>query len=99
MDITREGRIAGVLEDTHGGRVHELSDGSRWRQKALTSDYVDQERLRDRLLRHRGAGLIYLDAEGTAAPRHRAPSISSKRGPISQIGTRNPGDWVVGWDR
>ena len=44
MDKTWEGHIAGVFEGYAGGRVYELSDGTRWRQEGRTSEYVYRER-------------------------------------------------------
>jgi hypothetical protein len=66
METTWEGRIAGVFEGYQGGRVHELSDGSRWRQEDRTDEYVYRERPKARLLRDKGTGVTYLDVEGTS---------------------------------
>jgi hypothetical protein len=67
MVTTWEGRIAGIFEGYRGGRVHELSDGSHWRQEDRTDEYVYRESPKARLLRDPGTGLTYLDVEGTSS--------------------------------
>jgi hypothetical protein len=66
MEMIWEGQITGVFEGYRGGRVHVLSDGSRWRQEDRTDEYVYRERPKARLLRDRGTGMTYLDVEGTS---------------------------------
>jgi hypothetical protein len=67
VETTWEGHIAGVFEGYASGRVHELSDGSRWRQEDRTREYVYRERPKARLLRDRGIGKTHLDVEGTSS--------------------------------
>jgi hypothetical protein len=67
VETTWEGHIAGVFVGYASGRVHELSDGSRWRQEDRTREYVYRERPKARLLRDQGIGKTYLDVEGTSS--------------------------------
>jgi hypothetical protein len=67
METKWEGYIVGTFKGYAPGRVHELSDGSRWRQTDRTKEYVYRERAKARLLRDRGCGTTYLDVEGTSA--------------------------------
>jgi hypothetical protein len=67
MESIWEGRISGDFHGYVGGIVHELSDGSRWRQESLTCEYVYRERPKARLLRDKSIGKTFLDVEGTSA--------------------------------
>jgi hypothetical protein len=80
METTWEGWIAGVFEGYRGGRVHELSDGSRWRREDRTSEFLYRERPRARLLRDPGIGLTYLDVEGTSDIVHVVPDSGMRGG-------------------
>src|SRR4051812_47895060 len=79
MEVVWEGRTAGVFRGYRGGRVHELSDGTRWLQESRTEEYVYRERPKVRLRRDRGTGIRYLDVEGTSAVGEVVPD-SGMRG-------------------
>jgi hypothetical protein len=66
MDTIWEGHVAGVFEGYATGRVHELSDGSRWRQEGRNDEYVYREKPKARLLRD-STGRSFLDVEGTSS--------------------------------
>ena len=66
MDTTWEGRIAGIFEGYAGGRVYELSDGTRWRQEDRAAEYVYRENARATLRWEQSIGCWWLDVEGTS---------------------------------
>jgi hypothetical protein len=66
METRFEGHIDGVFEGYEGGRVHVLSDGSRWRQDDTVKEYVYRERPRAKLLWEQSLGQWFLDVEGTS---------------------------------
>ena len=66
METEWEGYVPGIFEGYAGGRVYELSDGSRWRQESRTSEYVYREQPKARLLWNQSTGTRYLDVEGTS---------------------------------
>ena len=45
-----EGRLTGEFHGYHGGRVHELSDGTRWHQECRTNEPVYREHPKAKLL-------------------------------------------------
>ncbi|WP_406699716.1 hypothetical protein V5E97_12740 [Singulisphaera sp. Ch08] len=47
METIWEGHIAGRFEGYEGGRIYELTDGSRWRQVDRTKEHVYRERAGD----------------------------------------------------
>jgi hypothetical protein len=67
MENHWDGFIDGVFEGYLGGRIHVLSDGSRWRQEDRTSEYVYRERPKAKLLWNQSTGRMYLDVEGTSS--------------------------------
>lgn len=67
MEPTWEGHIAGEFHGYEGGRVYELTDGSRWRQDDRTKEYVFRERAKAKLIWNQSIGTMYLDVEGTSA--------------------------------
>src|SRR4051794_3712630 len=61
-----EGHLTGEFHGYKGGRVYELSDGTRWRQECRTEEPIYRERPKVRLLRDEGTGLLHLDVDGTS---------------------------------
>src|SRR3954464_11223835 len=67
MRVIWEGHLAGEFHGYKGGRVYELSDGSRWCQQSNTDEPVYRERPKARLLQEASIGKTWLDVEGTSA--------------------------------
>jgi hypothetical protein len=67
METARNGCIDGVFEGYACGRVHVLSDGSRWRQEDRTTEYVYRERPEAKPLWNQSTCRMYLDVEGTSS--------------------------------
>ncbi|WP_406700156.1 hypothetical protein V5E97_15120 [Singulisphaera sp. Ch08] len=67
METDWEGRIAGRFRGYQGGRVYDLSDGSRWRQEDRTAEYVYRVKPKAKLIWNQSIGRMFLDVEGTSA--------------------------------
>lgn len=67
MDTTWEGRLVGTFYGYKGGRVYQLSDGSKWQQEDNTDEPVYREEPTARLLSRHDTDTTYLDVEGTSA--------------------------------
>ena len=83
MTVSWEGRIAGEFHGYAYGAVHELSDGSRWRQRGKAAEPVYRERPAAKLLRDPSSGRMFLDVEGTGAVVEVVPDA--------------PGPWGGSW--
>ncbi|AGA26396.1 hypothetical protein [Singulisphaera acidiphila] len=66
METQWEGFIAGLFEGYEGGRVYELTNGTRWRQDDRTKEYVYRERAKAKLLWNQSTGTHFLEVEGTS---------------------------------
>lgn len=67
MDKIWEGRLTGTFYGYKGGRVFELSDGSRWQQEDNTDEPVYRERPTAKLISNHDTNTTYLDVEGTSS--------------------------------
>lgn len=67
MDTIWEGRLVGTFYGYKGGRVYQLSDGSKWQQEDNTDEPVYREEPTARLLSKHDTNTVYLDVEGTSA--------------------------------
>lgn len=67
MDTFWEGRLVGTFYGYKGGRVYQLSDGTRWKQEDGTDEPVYREQPSARLLSKHDTNTTYLDVEGTSA--------------------------------
>ncbi|MDG3002247.1 hypothetical protein [Paludisphaera mucosa] len=67
METIWEGRLVGAFHGYKGGRVFELSDGSKWEQQDGTDEPVYRHSPTARLARFPASPAVYLDVEGTSA--------------------------------
>lgn len=67
MEAIWTGNLIGTFYGYGRGRVHELSDGSSWKQEDSDDEPAYLEGPRVELLTKRGSGIIYLAVEGTAS--------------------------------
>jgi hypothetical protein len=67
MRVIREGHLSGDFHGYKGGRVYELSGGSRWCQQDNTDEPVYRERPKARLLEEAAIGKTWRDVDGTSA--------------------------------
>ena len=67
MDKIWQGRLVGTFYGYKGGRVYQLSDGSRWQQEDLTDEPVYREEPTAKLIMKQDTDTVYLDVEGTSS--------------------------------